>query len=192
MSPQRLKTGIPAKNTTEAAANTILTKTFRTKEKIKKKTRGLWDTARQLKGLSDLLASPLNEPVNLPDQPGPFVEPTTAPADNLLEIKTEVTTGSATDRSQTKPTINAVKPSVKKATKAAKEVSKKIGKQPKVKTGPNITLRADKVEVDATTNPAAAIPDISARELLKELKDIEKLIRERPLESAPKAETRKG
>ena len=192
MSSQRSKTGAPVKNVNEAAANTILTKTVRTKEKIKKKTRGLWDTARQLKGLSDLLASPLKEPDDISGQPSPLVELNIAPDDKLLELKTEVNKATGRDRSQKKQIIPTVKPSNKRVVKLVNKSSGKTGKQPKEKTKQNMELRTGKTVAVLPTNPTEAIPDISAREILKELKGIEKLIWERQTESAPKAEKRKG
>ena len=133
MRSQRLKTGVPSKDATEALANTILTKTIRTKEKVRKKTRGLWDTARQLKGLSDLLAGPAGEPEAMPGQERISVEPTDKPADNLLELKTEVTADIPTNRSLKKQKTNMVKTSGPRAVKASERTTKRTRRKPKKK-----------------------------------------------------------
>jgi hypothetical protein len=186
MRSQRLKTGLPVKNTTDTAANTILTKTVRTKEKIRKKTRGLWDTARQLKGLSDLLASPEKEPEDMAGRYGPLIELTVAPADDVLELKTEPEATSPTGQSREKPQKAVMKSSGTSSVKSTKNTTKKDRKKPSSKTHPDTKphdnkaadkLPADKAELP--TDPAESLPDISVREILDELEEIEKLIRER-------------
>ena len=179
---QRLKTGVPAKNATEALANTILTKTIHTKEKVRKKTMGLWDTARQLKGLSDLLANPATETDGISGQSRLSIEPTVAPADNLLKPKTEVAATKAPGRDYKTQKTNTVKTPGTKAVKASEKTNNKNGNDPKA-TNPKMITRKDK---------AGALPDIPAREILKELKDIEKLIRERRPGSAPRPESQEG
>jgi hypothetical protein len=183
---QRLETGLPAKNTTDAATNTILTKTVRTKEKIRKKTRGLWDTARQLKGLSDLLANQDKEPGDIAGRYGPLIELTIDPDDDVLELKTEPEASSPTGQSRKKPPKATVKSSEIRAVKSTKNTTKKDRKRPSSKTHPDTKLHdnkaAGKLSADKAklpTDPTESLPDISVREILNELDEIEKLIHER-------------
>lgn len=192
MCSQRLKKGIPVKNSTEALANTILTKTIRTKEKVRKKTRGLWDTARQLKGLSDLLASPSGEPEAIPGKEVPLIKPTVKPADNPLEIKTEIAASSPTDQSPRKHKLNTAKSSTIRAIKSDDIIVRRNGRNPKAQNRLKIIAHKVNAAAESPENRTEDLADLSAREILNELKYIEKLIRERYYGSAIRHENQKG
>lgn len=162
MGLQNIKTGPPAEITTGASVSVRLTRTFNTKEKIGKKTRGLWDTARQLKGLSDLLASPEGGRNDILGRRKSLIEPLSKPVDDLLELKTEAGATGLTARSHKRQKPNAVKSSGNYAVKPKDKIT------------------------------AEALPDITAREIINELKDIERLIREKQPGSTIEDEEQKG
>ena len=85
-----------------------------------------------------------------------------------------------------------VKSSSMRAVKTTAKTTKKNEKKPKEKTSLKIIVHKEKPAAESPVKPAKRVADISAREILKELKNIEKLIRERQPKNAIKPENRKG
>ena len=62
----------------------------------------------------------------------------------------------------------------------------------KEKTSLKIIVHKDKVAAVSPVKPAEKLADVTARQILKELKDIEKLIREKHSGSAIRPENQEG